>query len=60
MAEQSLPRQSDEAYIEAYEAGALAALDYVAEQRPDIEDETMVAAEKVGAYLAQVRETGLR
>lgn len=46
--------------MKAYEAGALAALDYVAEERPDVEDATMVAAEKVGAYLARVKETGLR
>jgi hypothetical protein len=40
-------------YAEAFEAGALAALDYVTDERPDLEDVTMRAAEKVGRDIAE-------
>jgi hypothetical protein len=38
-------------YAEAFEAGALAALDYITDERPDLEDVTMRAAEKIGATI---------
>jgi len=39
----------DHAYAQAFEDGALAALDHITDERPDLEDVTDRAAEKIGA-----------
>lgn len=59
MSPSELPRQSD-GYDTAFEAGALAALEYVTDERPDLEDVTMRAAEKVGQLIEKMQKAGLR
>lgn len=51
--------QDHEAYLAAFEAGALTALRYVADQRPDLADnEVLTAAERVGMLIGELRESG--
>jgi hypothetical protein len=40
---------SDRIYWESFEAGALAALDYITDGREDLADLAMLVAEKIGA-----------
>jgi hypothetical protein len=41
---------------ESFEAGALAALEHITDERPDLEDVTMRAAEKIGADVLKLAD----
>ena len=41
-------------YASAFEAGALRALDYITDERPDLEDLTMRVAEEIGADIDEM------